>query len=76
LSLVSILFNFRASGLFEFRRPVVLLKDPKLIKRLTIKDFDYFMDHRSLITEDIDPLFGKNLVALKGNKWRDMRGKK
>jgi len=31
------------------------------------------MDHRVLITEDIDPLFGKNLVSLTGDKWKDMR---
>ncbi|KAG5671810.1 hypothetical protein PVAND_001985 [Polypedilum vanderplanki] len=63
----------KASGLFEFRRPILLLKDPKLIKQLAVKDFDYFMNHRTIITEDVDPLFGKNLFALKGNKWRDMR---
>jgi cytochrome P450 family 9 len=64
---------FRLSGLFEFRRPVVLLRDPEIIKQLTIKDFDYFMDHRSVITEENDPMFGKTLVALRGQKWRDMR---
>lgn len=64
---------YRLSGLFEFRRPIVFLKDPKLIKRLAVKDFDYFMDHRSIITEDADPMFGKTLVALQGQKWRDMR---
>lgn len=63
----------KLSGLFEFRRPVVLLRDPKMIKHLTVKDFDNFMDHRVLMTEDIDPLFGKNLVSLSGQKWKDMR---
>ncbi|XP_070502406.1 probable cytochrome P450 9f2 [Chironomus tepperi] len=65
--------NEKLSGLFEFRRPVVLIRDPQIIKQLTIKDFDHFMDHRVLITEDIDPLFGKNLVSLTGDKWKDMR---
>lgn len=65
--------NSRLSGLFEFRRPVVLIRDPQIIKQLTVKDFDKFMDHRVLITEDIDPLFGKNLVSLTGDKWKDMR---
>ena len=31
------------------------------------------MDHRVLITEEVDPLFGKNLVSLSGQKWKDMR---
>lgn len=65
---------YRLSGLFEFRRPIVLLKDPKLIKLLAVKDFDYFTDHRSLISEDTDPMFGKTLIALQGQKWKDMRG--
>ena len=32
------------------------------------------MDHRSVISEEADPLFGKNLVSLQGQKWKDMRG--
>lgn len=32
------------------------------------------MDHRDIIlNEDIEPLFGKSLFMLKGQKWRDMR---
>ena len=70
---IILFINSRISGLFEFRRPVVLIKDPQIIKHLTIKDFDHFMDHRILITDDIDPLLGKNLVSLTGDKWKDMR---
>ena len=65
--------HFRISGLFEFRRPVVLIKDPQIIKQLTVKDFDHFTDHRVVITEDMDPLFGKTLLNLRGQKWKDMR---
>lgn len=57
-------------GAFEFRRPVVTIRDPKIIKQLAVKDFDYFMDHRVVITEDIDPMFGKMLTALTGQRWK------
>lgn len=60
----------RISGLFEFRRPFVFVRDPKIVKHLAIKEFDYFMDHRSVITKEIDPMFGKALVALTGQKWK------
>jgi cytochrome P450 family 9 len=50
-----------------------MLRDPDLIKQITIKDFDHFLDHRSLVPEESDPLFGKNLFSLTGQKWRDMR---
>lgn len=60
----------RVSGLFEFRRPVVFVRDPKIVKHLAVKEFDHFMDHRVVITEDIDPMFGKSLVSLTGQKWK------
>lgn len=43
------------------------------MKQLAVKDFEYFTDHRVIITEEIDPMFGKSLVSLKGQKWKDMR---
>jgi cytochrome P450 family 9 len=50
-----------------------MLRDPEIIKKLTIKDFDHFMDHRSLIPEEIDQMITKTLPVLRGQKWRDMR---
>jgi cytochrome P450 family 9 len=44
--------------------------DPKLVKKLAVKDFDYFVDHRSFISEDVDKLFGKSIVNMKGQRWR------
>lgn len=55
------------------RNPVILVKDPDLIKQMIIKDFEHFTEHRVIITEEIDPLFGKNLFSLTGQKWKDMR---
>lgn len=56
--------------MFEFRRPIYFIRDPKLVKKLAVKDFDFFTDHRSVIDESIDKLFGKSLVSLRGQKWR------
>ena len=55
------------------RTPFYVLKDLDLIKRITVKDFDYFTDHRTLIHTESDPLFGNALFLLTGQKWRDMR---
>lgn len=38
-----------------------------------MKDFDHFADHVTFVDDDMDPLFGKALFGLKGQKWRDMR---
>lgn len=56
--------------MFQFTNPVFLVRDPQLIKKMTVKDFDYFMDHKVIISEDLDPLFGKALVSLTGQKWK------
>jgi cytochrome P450 family 9 len=53
-------------GVYEFLNPVIMLRDPELIKRVTVKDFEHFLDHRNPISEEAEPLFGKSLFNLKG----------
>ncbi|XP_030764630.1 cytochrome P450 9e2-like [Sitophilus oryzae] len=65
--------NERYSGMYLFTKPVLLIRDPELIKLITVKDFDHFADHNIAIEADVDPLWGGNLLALKGQKWRHMR---
>ena len=67
------MWYFRYSGFYQFFVPTLVLKDPELIKQITVKDFDHFVDRRNFIPEDSDPLWSKNLVALTGRKWREMR---
>ncbi|XP_072400637.1 cytochrome P450 9e2-like [Diabrotica undecimpunctata] len=63
----------RYSGMYQFTLPTLVIKDLNLIKQLGVKDFDYFMDHRPFIPEKADPLWGKNLFALTGQRWKEMR---
>ncbi|XP_011172819.1 cytochrome P450 9e2-like [Solenopsis invicta] len=65
--------NAKYVGLMDFSSPVVLLRDPELIKDITVKDFDHFPDHRTSIDEDLEPLLTKNITALRGDRWREMR---
>ena len=60
-------------GLFEMRTPLLMVKDPAIIKQLAVKEFDSFLDHQVILSEEADPLFGKALFSLRGQKWRDMR---
>ncbi|XP_011641126.1 cytochrome P450 9e2-like [Pogonomyrmex barbatus] len=54
--------------------PIILLRDLELIKSITLKHFDMFPDHRGLVEDETqDPLFGKNLFFLRGEKWRQVR---
>ncbi|XP_074040293.1 cytochrome P450 9e2-like isoform X2 [Leptinotarsa decemlineata] len=53
--------------------PVLVIRDPELMKLILVKNFDHFTDRRTYVPEDMDPLWAKNLFALKGSKWRNMR---
>ncbi|CAG9854600.1 unnamed protein product [Phyllotreta striolata] len=63
----------RYCGLYSFSYPMLMIRDPDLLKELTVKSFDHFTDHPSFISEEAEPLWGKNLFSLKGKRWRDMR---
>jgi hypothetical protein len=56
--------------MFEFRTPVYFINDPKLAKKLAIKDFEFFANRKVILDEKTDPLIGKCLMALQGQKWK------
>ncbi|XP_032682973.1 cytochrome P450 9e2-like [Odontomachus brunneus] len=60
-------------GLMDMATPLILIRDPEVIRDVMVKDFEHFPDHRSFANEDIDPLFGKNVFSLRGNRWKEMR---
>ncbi|XP_055619255.1 probable cytochrome P450 9f2 [Toxorhynchites rutilus septentrionalis] len=67
-------------GFYNFTDPIYLLRDPQVIKKIAMKDFDFFMDHSTMtgdsLTEDEvdgESLFENMLFLLRGQKWRDMR---
>ncbi|XP_072400675.1 cytochrome P450 9e2-like [Diabrotica undecimpunctata] len=63
----------RYIGIYQFTFPTLLIRDVNLIKQIGVKDFDYFMDHLPFLPEKADPLWSKNLFALTGQRWKDMR---
>lgn len=63
----------RYLGMMDCFTPIVVVRDPNLIKEIAVKNFDHFPDHHSFINEKIDPIFGKNVFSLKGDRWREMR---
>ncbi|KPJ17676.1 putative cytochrome P450 9f2 [Papilio machaon] len=65
--------NEKYVGYIEATSPIVLIRDPEIIKRITVKDFDHFVNHKEFFPSEIEPLFGSSLLLMKGDKWRDMR---
>lgn len=52
-----------------------MIRDPELVKRITIKDFDHFVNHRPTFA-DLDgekTFFGSSLFAMENERWKDMR---
>ncbi|CAG9786733.1 unnamed protein product [Diatraea saccharalis] len=59
-------------GIFEGRRPVLYLFDPELIKAVTIRDFEHFVDRNTLNSNE--PRYLKqSLLNLKGPEWKNIR---
>ncbi|CAG9818063.1 unnamed protein product [Phaedon cochleariae] len=65
--------DLRYFGMYTFVKPLLVIKDPDLIKEITVKAFDNFADHRDVMPVEADPLWGKNLFQLKVEDWRYMR---
>ncbi|KAF3426870.1 hypothetical protein E2986_12669 [Frieseomelitta varia] len=59
-------------GLYSRRSPVLLLRDPKLIKNVLITDFPNFTGRGTIINEKVEPL-SANLFFLEEERWRPLR---
>lgn len=67
------LLSLRAFGFFMLMRPVYVVRDVELVKQITIKDFDHFVNHDGNLTRASDGLFAKSVLLLEDNAWREMR---
>jgi cytochrome P450 family 9 len=68
IQLCNQLDGHKIGGIFQLLQPVYLVRDPELIKHVTVKDFEHFVDLPIFIPEDVEPILTKSLQALKG-KW-------
>ncbi|XP_037950754.1 cytochrome P450 9b2-like [Teleopsis dalmanni] len=60
-------------GFFNFRKPVYIINEPEMIKKICIKDFDNFPNHTPFINVDDDPLLSGMLTIMKDQRWKNMR---
>lgn len=64
----------RFVGIYELGgRPVYMIRDPELIKKISIRDFDHFVNHMTDVHEKSDPLLGKTMFIMRDQRWKDMR---
>ncbi|KAK4873925.1 hypothetical protein RN001_013285 [Aquatica leii] len=63
----------RYFGIYQFFGKSLVIQDADLIKKITVKDFDHFVDHVQFSPGD-EPLWERNIFSLKGkNKWKSLR---
>ncbi|KAH9645248.1 hypothetical protein HF086_012126 [Spodoptera exigua] len=53
-------------GRYEFIKELIVVRDLELVKKITVKDFEHFLDHRPLLGNS-DSYFSRNLFSLRGN---------
>lgn len=70
--IVSSFIIYRVSGIFDFSSPVYIIRDPQMIKQLTVKEFDHFLDHKFMLDGDPDSMFSRTLFNLRGQKWKGL----
>ncbi|XP_045476899.1 cytochrome P450 9e2-like [Harmonia axyridis] len=63
----------RYIGFYQFHKPILLVKDPHLIRNLCITNYRIFRDHTRILPFRCDPFWNKTIFALKGKKWKKAR---
>jgi len=65
--------NLKYAGIIEMSTPTFVCRDLDLIKKIYVKDFEYFVNRRGFQTKKTDPHFFKMLFNLEDNQWRGLR---
>jgi cytochrome P450 family 6 len=60
-------------GIFVFDQPSLVILDQELMKNILVKDAHIFINRTVSADEKLDPLFGKMIFMLEGQRWRNVR---
>ncbi|XP_063700278.1 probable cytochrome P450 9f2 [Culicoides brevitarsis] len=60
-------------GAFDLTKPVFMIRDLELVKQITIKNFDHFVNRRITIDVSCDPVGGRMMAFMHDDHWRTMR---
>lgn len=61
-------------GIYSSIKPILLIRDPDVVRNILVKDFSNFVDRGVYCDEKNDPLSG-HLFSLSGEKWKNLRAK-
>lgn len=60
-------------GIYELTHPVFVIRDPDLVKKITVQDFEHFLNHQGNFDNELDSLLGRSLFFSRDQQWKDMR---
>jgi cytochrome P450 len=63
-------------GYYFFTQPTLVINDLELVKQICIKDFDYFVDRRSIELDhsnEVNKIMSRSMLDLKGDLWKTVR---
>lgn len=61
-------------GVYSLLQPVLLIRDPEIIRTILIKDFGHFPYRGWYVNEHVDPM-AHNLLVQNGDAWKNSRTK-
>ncbi|XP_026727646.1 cytochrome P450 6B1-like [Trichoplusia ni] len=64
----------RYLGTHQFYQRTLVVRDPELIRRVCVNDFQHFTDRGFFFNKDVDPMAG-SVLFLRGNEWKRLRTK-
>ncbi|KAG7153940.1 Cytochrome P450 6k1-like 7 [Homarus americanus] len=60
-------------GAYEIFKPSLIVRDPGLVKRIMIQDFDHFSERRTFGNSKKDECFREMLFLINGSHWKGVR---
>jgi cytochrome P450 len=60
-------------GMYRATTPILLVRDPEMVKEVTVKSFSSFHDNDIDVDKNVDGIFGRNPLVLKGQEWKMVR---
>lgn len=61
-------------GVYKIFTPALLIRDPEVVKEITLKGFSNFTDN-TISFDESDPFIGTNPFVLNGQKWKTVRSR-
>ena len=60
-------------GFYEYTNPAIMIKDLDLLNKIMIKDFDHFVNRRTIEIPENDKISRNFLTTIKGTQWKNVR---